>query len=178
MSNDGALDMALDDVIVTNKPNRRGGRRGPAGGISKRGSGGSRGRNTPYSDLFGQIGRVKKAFIHLGPTGKSTGVADIIYDGPRDAEKALNTYNNIELDQRPMRITYSTSPAVLTAIAQTRLQPRAARGSNTRGARGGRGGRGGGRKSTAQPKKSQEELDAEMDNYMQAPPSEDTAMES
>ncbi|KAM3586330.1 hypothetical protein VKS41_002852 [Umbelopsis sp. WA50703] len=129
-------------------------------------------------DLFGQIGRVKKAFIHLGPTGKSTGVADIIYDGPRDAEKALNTYNNIELDQRPMRITYSTSPAVLTAIAQTRLQPRAARGSNTRGARGGRGGRGGGRKSTAQPKKSQEELDAEMDNYMQAPPSEDTAMES
>jgi hypothetical protein len=51
-------------------------------------------------DLFGQIGRVKKAFIHLGPTGKSTGVADIIYDGPRDAEKALNTYNNIELDRK------------------------------------------------------------------------------
>jgi hypothetical protein len=75
--------------------------------------------------------------------------------------------------ERPMRITYSTSPAVLTAIAQTRLQPRAARGSNTRGARGGRGGRGGGRKSTAQPKKSQEELDAEMDNYMQAPPVSD-----
>ncbi|KAJ2956501.1 hypothetical protein NQZ79_g7685 [Umbelopsis isabellina] len=130
MSNDGALDMALDDVIVTNKPNRRGGRRGPAGGINKRSTGGSRGRNTPYSrpsantramparsnhlivanlhyqvsekdlyDLFGQIGRVKKAFIHLGPTGKSTGVADIIYDSPRDAEKALNAYNNIELDR-------------------------------------------------------------------------------
>jgi hypothetical protein len=49
MSNDGALDMALDDVIVTNKANRRGARRGPSGGINKRSGGAPRARNTPYS---------------------------------------------------------------------------------------------------------------------------------
>jgi hypothetical protein len=50
MSNDGALDMALDEVIVSNKSNRRGGRRGPSGGINKRGSSGpSRTKSTPYS---------------------------------------------------------------------------------------------------------------------------------
>ncbi|GAB5591480.1 hypothetical protein Unana1_06380 [Umbelopsis nana] len=178
MSNDGALDMALDDVIVNTKSSRRGARRGPSGGINKRGGGGpSRARNTPYSDLFGQIGKVRKAFIHLGPTGKSTGVADVIFENNRDADRALTTYNNIELDRRPMRIAYAASPTVLTALAQpARSSTRSApRGSNTRG----RGGRGrGGRRSEGQPKKSQEELDAEMDSYMQAPPSEDTAMES
>jgi hypothetical protein len=49
MSNDGALDMALDDVIVTNKAGRRGARRGPSGGINKRSGGAPRARNTPYS---------------------------------------------------------------------------------------------------------------------------------
>jgi len=128
-------------------------------------------------DLFGQIGKVRKAFIHLGPTGKSTGVADVIFENNRDADRALTTYNNIELDRRPMRIAYAASPTILTALAQpARSSTRSApRGSNTRG----RGGRGrGGRRSEGQPKKSQEELDAEMDSYMQAPPSEDTAMES
>jgi THO complex subunit 4 len=42
---------------------------------------------------------VRKAFIHLGPTGKSTGVADVIFDNNRDADRALTTYNNIELDR-------------------------------------------------------------------------------
>jgi THO complex subunit 4 len=50
-------------------------------------------------DLFGQIGKVRKAFIHLGPSGKSTGVADVIFDNNRDADKALTSYNNIELDR-------------------------------------------------------------------------------
>jgi len=131
-------------------------------------------------DLFGQIGKVRKSFIHLGPTGKSTGIADVIFDNGRDADRALATYNNIELDRRPMRIAYATTP--ITALAQparinTRFNTRSApRGSSVR-RRGGRGGRGG-RRSEGQTKKSQEELDAEMDSYMQAPPSEDTAMES
>ncbi|CAO3682215.1 unnamed protein product [Umbelopsis vinacea] len=223
MSNDGALDMALDEVIVSNKSNRRGGRRGPSGGIQQtrqrwsiqnqkhsllgtlikvqngdektlQGVPRVKGElnhlivsNLHYQvsekdlyELFGQIGKVRKAFIHLGPTGKSTGVADVIFDNSRDADRALTTYNNIELDHRPMRIAYATNPAVLTALAQ---QPRsqhrnaAPRGNTARGGRGGRG-RGGSRRSEGQTKKSQEELDAEMDSYMQAPPSEDTAMES
>jgi hypothetical protein len=71
-----------------------------------------------------------------------------------------------------MRIAYATNPAVLTALAQQpRSQQRnaAPRGNSARGGRGGRG-RGGSRRSEGQTKKSQEELDAEMDSYMQAPP--------
>jgi C-terminal duplication domain of Friend of PRMT1 len=68
-----------------------------------------------------------------------------------------------------MRIAYAAGPtAAVAAVAPVRSQPRSTRGGNARG-RGGRGGRGG-RRSEGQPKKSQEELDAEMDNYMQAPP--------
>jgi hypothetical protein len=72
--------------------------------------------------------------------------------------------------ERPMRIAYATGPAApVTAAAPVRSQPRSTRGGGNSRGRGGRGGRGG-RRSEGQPKKSQEELDAEMDNYMQAPP--------
>lgn len=69
-----------------------------------------------------------------------------------------------------MRIAYATGPAApVTAVAPVRSQPRSTRGGGNARGRGGRGGRGG-RRSEGQPKKSQEELDAEMDSYMQAPP--------
>lgn len=49
-------------------------------------------------DLFGQIGHLKRAFLHIGPNGKSAGIADIVFQSGQDAEKARNTYNNVELD--------------------------------------------------------------------------------
>ncbi|CAO0789952.1 unnamed protein product [Mucor circinelloides] len=49
-------------------------------------------------DLFGQIGTLKRAFLHIGPNGKSAGIADVVFQSSQDAERARNTYNNVELD--------------------------------------------------------------------------------
>ncbi|KAI8972998.1 hypothetical protein BDB01DRAFT_808306 [Pilobolus umbonatus] len=49
-------------------------------------------------DLFGQIGPLRKAFLHIGPNGKSAGIADVVFVNANDAERAKTTYNNVELD--------------------------------------------------------------------------------
>ncbi|ORX59707.1 THO complex subunit 4 [Hesseltinella vesiculosa] len=49
-------------------------------------------------ELFGQIGKVNRAYIHLAPNGTSSGVANVVFKVASDAERALNTYNNVALD--------------------------------------------------------------------------------
>ncbi|KAI9366202.1 hypothetical protein BD770DRAFT_375627 [Pilaira anomala] len=221
MSNLGALDMALEDVITQNRSNNKRSnnnnntRRG-AGGINKNRSSGV--RSSPYNgarparnnnssrpsrpvvarsnsntrannslvvanlhfnvtekdlyDLFGQIGQLKRAFLHIGPNGKSAGIADVVFVNPNDAEKARNTYNNVELDGRPMRITQSS---IISAIAAVPALNGSGRRGNVRGGNnnrrdnssrdgGNRGGNRGRRETRAKP--SQEDLDADMDTYM------------
>ena len=51
-----------------------------------------------HQDLFGQVGPLKRAFLHIGPNGKSAGIADVVFQSSHDAERARNTYNNVELD--------------------------------------------------------------------------------
>lgn len=48
------------------------------------------------------MGPVKRAFLHLGPSGGSAGVADIVFSYPPDAERALASYNNVELDGKSL----------------------------------------------------------------------------
>ncbi|CDH55351.1 hypothetical protein RO3G_06678 [Lichtheimia corymbifera JMRC:FSU:9682] len=185
-----ALDMALDDVISqtgTNKRRQQSNR--GRGGISKPSRGGFRSGNNSYSpaartsrtnlivsnlhynvtesdlyELFGQMGPVKRAFLHLGPSGGSAGVADIVFSYPPDAERALASYNNVELDGRPMRIAFATLPGVAQQQQSGGAMRRPMRGSN-RPQRG----RGGNRRRENRPKPSEEELDAEMDSYMAGP---------
>ncbi|KAL7320609.1 hypothetical protein PS15m_000480 [Mucor circinelloides] len=219
MSNLGALDMALDDVISQNRTNKRnnnssnnsGGRRG--GGINKNRSSG--GRSSPYNgarparnnapvrnsrpasstsrtsnnslvvanlhfnvtekdlyDLFGQIGTLKRAFLHIGPNGKSAGIADVVFQSSQDAERARNTYNNVELDGRPMRITHAS---IISAVSNAPSNNAPRRGNPRGGNSGGRrdnnnsssgNRRGGHNKRESRPKPSQQDLDAEMDSYM------------
>ncbi|KAI8075832.1 uncharacterized protein B0P05DRAFT_546580 [Gilbertella persicaria] len=212
MSNLGALDMALDDVISQNRSSRRSNntnnnnnsksntrRSGSGGGINKpRSSGGrspygsrpsrnnnnnnTRSNNTkPVAnrannslvvanlhfnvtekdlyDLFGQIGPLKRAFLHIGPNGKSAGIADVVFQSSHDAERARNTYNNVELDGRPMRITVAS---IVSAVAPA---PSPRRVGNVRGANN----RGGPRRNTNRthrPKPTEDQLDADMDSYM------------
>lgn len=127
------------------------------------------------------MGNVKRAYIHLAPTGKSSGVADVVYARANDAERARNTYNNVELDGRPMRISFADLPAAVASalpinrrIQPARNQPARNRNvGNTRsGARTGRrpgqnqrSGSGRPRRET-RPKASQADLDADMDSYM------------
>ncbi|CAO3693823.1 hypothetical protein G6F70_001695 [Rhizopus microsporus] len=108
-------------------------------------------------DLFGQIGKLKRAFLHIGPNGKSAGIADVVFVNANDAERARVTYNNVQLDGRPMRIT--TASIISSVSAPSNSRPR---GNNTR--RPTRGG-GSGRREN-RPKPSQQDLDADMDSYM------------
>jgi len=60
-------------------------------------------------ELFEQIGPVRKAFLQFDRSGRSTGIAEITFENPADAERALKKYNNLELDGQAMLIKYSTS---------------------------------------------------------------------
>jgi THO complex subunit 4 len=41
---------------------------------------------------------LRRAFLHIGPNGKSAGVADVVFVNSNDAERARVTYNNVQLD--------------------------------------------------------------------------------
>ncbi|KAI9475907.1 MAG: hypothetical protein EXX96DRAFT_609791 [Benjaminiella poitrasii] len=125
-------------------------------------------------DLFGQIGPVKRAFLHIGPNGKSAGIADVVFQSSQDAERAKNTYNNVELDGRPMRITNaSIVSTVNNSISTTRNDRRNNNNNNSSRPRGGNNPRR--RRRETRPKLSQEDLDADMDSYM-GNTNEDTQM--
>ena len=52
------------------------------------------------------MGQLKRAFLHLAPSGGSAGVADIVFNNPHDAERALASYNNVELDGKPFFLNF------------------------------------------------------------------------
>ncbi|KAI8380455.1 hypothetical protein EDC96DRAFT_561066 [Choanephora cucurbitarum] len=208
MSNLGALDMALDDVISQNRSNRRNNnnnnnksntRRSTGGGVNKNRSSGGR---SPYGsrpartnntrsnpkpaasrasnslvvanlhfnvtekdlyDLFGQVGPLKRAFLHIGPNGKSAGIADVVFQSSHDAERARNTYNNVELDGRPMRITVASLVSAVATSAPSTRRSGPVRGGNNNNNRNSNGNR---RNRNSRPKPSEEQLDADMDSYM------------
>ncbi|KAI9009940.1 hypothetical protein CLU79DRAFT_774609 [Phycomyces nitens] len=128
-------------------------------------------------ELFGQMGSVKRAFLHIAPTGKSAGIADVVFAQANDAERARVTYNNVELDGRPMKISFAA--VVGAVVSQPARQParnqerRTNHPNNNNGRRGGRGGLG--KRRETRPKASEQDLDAQMDSYM-AVPNEDIVM--
>ncbi|KAL0079016.1 hypothetical protein F4703DRAFT_1219906 [Phycomyces blakesleeanus] len=137
-------------------------------------------------ELFGQMGTVKRAFLHIGPTGRSAGIADIVFSQASDAERARITYNSVELDGRPMKISFAT--VVGSVVAQPTRQPlrnqdrrqnnnnnnnNTSYNNNGNGRRGGRGGLS--KRRETRPKASEQDLDAQMDSYM-AVPNEDIVM--
>ncbi|KFH65324.1 hypothetical protein MVEG_08803 [Podila verticillata NRRL 6337] len=115
--------------------------------------------------------------------GKSTGTALVHFQRVGDAALAYQKFNTVPLDGKPMRIEIVLAPTAAQAVLPGKA-PRASNNSsnnsnnsnnnrprredrgNTRGrTRGGRGARTGGtRKETP---KTTEQLDAEMNDYMQ-----------
>ncbi|KAL1496300.1 hypothetical protein AB1Y20_016262 [Prymnesium parvum] len=140
-------------------------------------------------ELFGDIGKVKSV------TMVKKGVALVVYQKRMDAEKALETYDGVPLDGRPLKLTVLSSAGPVTdAVARTvvvargrgrgafaaTLAPAAGRGAGRTvvkpaaeaGGRGGRakgrgrGGKGRGKPEGAPP--SLEDLDADLDSYRAA----------
>lgn len=168
------------------------GNRGPRGGVGQRQNrgGNNYGRNgggiqtggsgklivknlhfgvsdSDVRELFSQFGYLRKSAIHYDNSGRSMGVADIHFDRKGDAQKAMQQYNGVPLDGRPMQISFADGAQMQASRPRQYNNNRNGGGRGQRGGRGrgGRGrGRGGGRDKKPTP--TAEELDSELDSYL------------
>jgi len=100
-------------------------------------------------ELFGEIGNVKSAEVVTNQAGASKGFAMVTYHKKADAQKAIETYNGVPLDGKPLKITVAGGGAggaesvrVVAGGGERRVVVR----GGERGERGGKGaGRGAGR---------------------------------
>ncbi|KAK6910721.1 hypothetical protein I203_104753 [Kwoniella mangroviensis CBS 8507] len=109
------------------------------------------------------VGPVRTVQMSYNATGKSTGVATVVFKNRGDANKAHAACEMID-NQRPMKVEIAIDPNQAQSLASRVAAAPPARGAaNPRGR--GRG-RGGARPRNPRPaKKTAEELDAEMNAY-------------
>lgn len=135
-------------------------------------------------ELFSEFGSLRKAQILYDRSGRSTGQAEIEFLRSSDARNAKEQYNQVPLDGRPMTITIpqqereerrggfrdrSRSPRRNRGGfgARDGGSRRGGRGGNRGGNRGGdRDGENGGGRRGKKEEITQEQLDAEMDAYL------------
>jgi len=56
-------------------------------------------------DLFESVGDIKRATVNFDKSGRSLGTATVVFSRRVDAQTALRKYNNVPLDESPMKIT-------------------------------------------------------------------------
>lgn len=122
-------------------------------------------------ELFStMIGPVRQVNLNFDQSGRSKGTASVVFARKNDAVRSVDKLRNITLDGREMKIEIVVAPNAgpitqrIGGINESRPSTRGtggSRGTSTRGR--GRGSR----RADNRPKKTQEELDAEMSEYMQ-----------
>lgn len=55
-------------------------------------------------ELFSSCGSLAGYAIHFDNSGRSLGTGEVVYKHRQDAEKAMQRYNNVALDGRPMKL--------------------------------------------------------------------------
>lgn len=132
--------------------------------------------DSDITELFTEFGPLRKASVHYDRSGRSIGTAEVLFEMKADAVKALQQYNNVPLDGRPMKIqlvgegSSQTSPRPASAVARTGGPSRQGNFRQSFGQRGrgrgrGRGGRGGRDGSAGRSNLTKEQLDAQLDAY-------------
>ncbi|KAF9133140.1 hypothetical protein BGW39_010469 [Mortierella sp. 14UC] len=129
-----------------------------------------------------RVGPLKKCSIMYDQNGKSTGTALIHFSRVGDAAIAMQKFNGVPLDGKPMRIELVIAPGAVQAALPTANAPRAPRaagnsnqrqpqqrgqGATRGGDRAGRGRGRSGRQGEKKTPKTADQLDAEMTDYMQ-----------
>ncbi|CAL5363603.1 unnamed protein product [Camellia sinensis] len=127
--------------------------------------------------LFSEVGEVKRHSIHYDRSGRSKGTAEVVFTRQSDALTAVERYNNVQLDGKPMKIelvgvNIVTPPAPPTTNWHIRKSKCGKKGLQVGDgtvevvAGGGRGfGRGRGRGRGHGEKVSAEALDADLEKY-------------
>jgi len=63
------------------------------------------------AELFETVGALRSARLIVLQDGRSSGSAEVIFEKMADALEAIRRYNNVPLDNRPLKITLSTDSA-------------------------------------------------------------------
>ncbi|KAH8154747.1 uncharacterized protein LAJ45_01278 [Morchella importuna] len=114
------------------------------------------------------VGPIKRCVITYGPNGQSRGIATVEFSRASDAATAVQKYNGVEVDKRPMKVELVVDPTAPASFADRIGAPKQVPVAPARGAKGRRGGRDarGGRSGNPSRKKpTAEELDADMADY-------------
>jgi len=74
-------------------------------------------------ELFSKHGVLLKAAVHYDSQGKSLGAAEVLFQRQESCIKAMNEYNNVLLDGRPMKISLIGPQNELISI-DSRLGPK------------------------------------------------------
>ncbi|KAG9284815.1 hypothetical protein G9A89_003738 [Geosiphon pyriformis] len=133
-------------------------------------------------ELFtSMIGPVRQVNLNFDQNGRSKGTASVVFNRRTDAVKAVEKFRNTTLDGRDIKIEFVVAPNAgsiaqriggLNEARPSVRMPSGPRGSSIRG------GRGGIRRSENRPKPTQEQLDAEMSEYMQIDEDSSQAVDS
>ena len=129
-------------------------------------------------DLFNKIGPVERLHLKYDKAGRSDGVAFVTYTSIDDAKEAIRKYNGANAAGQPITVSLDIEAARRPASAPVGRGPRSGPRGPSRGGRftegarmeSGRGGGGGGGRPSRQPKRTQEDLDKELDDFMSGPP--------
>ena len=131
--------------------------------------------------MFGGIGPVESLRLKYDRLGRSDGIAYVTYASIAHANEAIRKFNGANAAGQPITVTLDAEipnrrPAPMNARPQgprgfSRGGPRPMGGRISGGRSGGRGGpRGPGERRERQPRRTQEDLDKELDDFMSGPP--------